>query len=176
MVALDRVVPARTFDSLMRVLRPSGEFLAELVAAGFDPRAHEEAYSAETWRTVLEIARRHRFAELSVDAGHRALGRAFLDGFAETLVGRVICVMLPLLGPERMLVSFPRYATFGRPDGTIEMKAEGPRRWRAQLVHPLSFPEFTAGVLARGLERTGATGSVRVENHDGDRFDLVAQW
>jgi uncharacterized protein (TIGR02265 family) len=160
----------------MRKLRPAGDFCEELVRAGYDPDRPSETYPAAVWREVLEISRRHRFAGLTADRAYRALGHAFLDGFAETLVGRVVCAMLPLIGPERMLISFPRYASMGRPDATIEMRLEGPRRWRAVAHFPLTIPEFTAGVLERGLERTGVEGTVEVENRSEDHFDLLARW
>jgi uncharacterized protein (TIGR02265 family) len=171
-----RIIPARTFESILRALKPGDELRDELVAAGYDPRTPQDHYPVQAWRAVLEVMRRHRFPNLPSAEGDRALGHAFLDGFAETIVGRVICVMLPLIGAERMLISFPRYASYGRPDGRIEMKAEGERRWRAQIEMPHALPCFTAGVLERGLQRTGVEGAVDVENHAGDRFDLLARW
>jgi uncharacterized protein (TIGR02265 family) len=169
------VVPARTFESILTAVRPSGAALQRIAEAGYTGNP-DDLYPLRTWCEVLEVLRMDRFSALPEALGYRALGHAFLDGFAETVVGRVICLMLPWMGPERMLISFPRYAAHGRPDARIEMKPAGERCWRAHVHMPGSVPEFTAGVLERGLNRTGATGTVTVENVQGEDFDLVARW
>lgn len=171
------LIPARTFDALFRHLRPEGSFLHDLLEAGFDPRSLQKAYPAETWRAALEIARRHRFAQLPPAAGFHALGHAAVDGFVETLVGRVYGLMLPAFGPERVMIHFPSYVSLVRPDATTTLQSEGVRCWRATMHVPLTFPSFTGGVLERALHRAGGVNAVvEVQNVDQDRFDLLARW
>jgi uncharacterized protein (TIGR02265 family) len=171
-----RGVPFRTFESVLRKLQVDEAMLGELVAAGFDPRRPEDEYSAQTLRSVIEVVRQHRFPALEREAGLRELGRIAAEGLNEGVVGAVFASILPNIGTERFVMMLPRFVGTARPDATLRLIAEGPKRWRAEIEMPAANPAFSCGIIARLMELTGATPQVEVERVWADRFELLIRW
>ncbi len=160
----------------VRALQPQGAFLEELRGLGYDPQKPEPAYPTDVWIKSLEVAQRHRYPRLSPSQGLRQLGRDFVNGFLDTLVGKVIGVGLPLLGPVRALKRLPSYVTTTRTDVTVEVVVEGDRRVRMRVADPFPIPEFFAGIVEVGLERAGVKAAVTTEAAGDGRYDMVASW
>ena len=88
-------------------------FADDLRAVGFDLRAIEASYDKDVWTASLDVAARHRYPELARYDAWRRLGRDFIDGYLETMIGRLIAVVLPLTSPRRFLENVPAFVRTG---------------------------------------------------------------
>ena len=170
-------VPQRDFEGLFgNVLRPGGAFAAGLREVGYDPEQPRERYPLAVWRAALEVARRHAHPGLSTPLAYRALGRQFVQGFGQTVVGTVFAAAAPLIGAERVLVRLPAYLRAGRDDMRLELRALGPRRWQAQVEDPQPLPEFVAGVIEEVLGLTGVEPRVQLLVQGETHYTLAVSW
>lgn len=152
------------FEALFaRALDASGPFAQELAAAGYDRAAPREGYEATVLLACLAVARRHVYPALDEREAQRALGRRFVDGFRETILGRVVTTALPLLGPARFLPKLPSRFAAVRRDARVDVKMTGPASAELAFVDPVPLGEFFAGVLDGALRL--ARTSPRVTLH-----------
>jgi uncharacterized protein (TIGR02265 family) len=170
-------VPRRDFDGLFgHVLRPKGAFAAGLCDVGYDPELPRDHYPLEVWRAALEVARRHAYPQLSSAHAYRVLGRQFVQGFAQTVVGRVFAAAAPLIGVEHCLARLPAYLRAGRSDMRLELRALAPQTWHALVEDPLPLPDFVAGVIEEVLTLTHVRPRVEVETQEAARYTLLVHW
>ena len=155
---------ASAFEALFqRALGGDATLAAKLREQGVDVARLEVRYPTAVWCACVAVARQHRFPRLSAAKGERALGRLVAEGFFDTLIGRVLGVGLPLLGPARVLHRLPRSFAAVSTDVGIEV-SDHPDGHRVQFdeAHPL--PELVAGVLEVALARAGFEGRIDVES------------
>ncbi len=153
------------FEGLfIRALDVSGPLEAELKAAGFDRQRPRPKYTSEVFRDCLEVARRHRFAELSREAGLHALGRAFFGGFRQTILGSVMTTALPLLGPRLLLTKIPGRLKRLRSDLNTELEKKSDREYVLAAQDTMDVGDFFAGALEEGLKVAGAK-QLQVTSH-----------
>lgn len=170
-------VPRRDFDGLFgHVLRPQGAFAAGLCQVGYDPELPRDYYPLEVWRAALEVAWHHAHPQLSSTQAYRLLGHQFVQGFAQTVVGRVFAATAPLIGVEHCLARLPAYLRAGRTDMRLELRALAPHTWHALVEDPRPLPDFVAGVIEEVLRLTDVRPSVEVETQDGSRYTLLVRW
>jgi uncharacterized protein (TIGR02265 family) len=154
-------------------LKPAGSFAEELRAAGYDLTRPRLKYPTRIWRECLEIAVRHAHpGKLHADA-MRLLGHAFIEGFFDTIMGRLVSVALPLLGPERITQKFPQYWEATRPGVKIETIVENPNRHRLCFRDPHPMPDFVAGIIEAALRRAGKKIRVEVGARSAISFDII---
>jgi uncharacterized protein (TIGR02265 family) len=162
------------FEGLFqRALKPDGAFADELCAAGYDLRRPHPKYPTRVWRACLEIALRHAHPGKPREEGMRALGHAFIAGFFDTIIGRLVAVALPLLGPERITQKFPKYWEATRPGVKIETIVENPNRHRLLFRDPHPMPDFVAGIIEAALQRAGKNIRVEVGMRTAIGFEIV---
>lgn len=170
-------VPKRNFDGLfVHALKPSGAFAQALLAIGYDPASETEHYPLEVWRAALRVAREHAFPNLPEAKAHRVLGHRYVEGFSQTLVGRIFAAAAPLLGTERCLSRLPTYLRAGREDMRMLLDAVDEREWRVMVEDVDPLPEFVAGVLEAVLLVTRAEPTVEVIDRTEVRFTLRVRW
>jgi len=170
-------VPRRDFDALFgHVLRPQGAFAARLCDVGYDPGSPRDHYPLEIWRAALEVARHHAYPQLSTPEAYRQLGRHFVQGFAQTVVGRVFAAAAALIGVEHCLARLPAYLRAGRSDMRLELRALGPCNWLALVEDPRPLPDFVAGVIEEVLTLTDVQPGVEVETQSEGRYTLTIRW
>jgi uncharacterized protein (TIGR02265 family) len=166
-------------ESLFRGLQVQGRFLDELREAGYDPFHPQASYSAQVMRRCLDVAHRHLFPTATKAEGRRQLGRMFVQGFAETSLGKVVIAGLPLLGPMRYLRRFPEHVKMDtRAGGRVTAVQLDERRFRMEFRDdPFLTPDFMTGVLEEGVRRTGVEPTLSAVSH-GERgsFDLLVSW
>lgn len=167
-----------TFEGLFhRALRPEGAFTEALRAAGYDPARPQPRYPTTVWHACLEVARRHEYAHLSKEEGERALGHRFIDGWFETIIGKIIAVGLPLLGPDGTLQRAHRNWAASQPDLHITMRKVAERHWEAALQGAGVRADFAAGLLEAAVRRAGATtAAVTVRERGPTTCVLDARW
>ena len=170
-------LPASIFEGMfVRALQPTGAFLEALRETGFDPVAMEATYSVEVWTACLTIARRQVYPSLSEEAGDRALGRRFADGFLSTIVGRMVAVTLPIIGLARMLDRLPRYVSMGRSDLVIQTAKVGETQRKLTFINGTPMPHFMAGALETAFNRTRTVTQVAVTQVRKHQYEIFVGW
>ena len=171
------MVPRRNFEGLFHhALRPSGGFAEALRDVGYDLESAPEYLSLEVWRAALAVARRHACPGLPGEEANRVLGRHYVEGFSQTLVGRIFATAAPLLGAERCLARLPTYLRAGREDMKLMLAAVRAREWRATVVDADPLPDFVAGVVEQVLRRTKVLPRVDVLECASQAYSLRIRW
>jgi uncharacterized protein (TIGR02265 family) len=161
----------------VRTLQPTGAFAEALRAAGYDVSAPPRAeYPTPVWQACLEVARQHTFPTLPRAEGERRLGRRFIDGFFETLTGKMLGATLPMLGPGMVLQKLKR--AWGSSQPSLELLSEelAPGSWRVTLRERGIMADFCAGLLEGLLERTRVQAQVAVLERSPEHCVLTARW
>lgn len=168
------------FEALFdRRLKPVGDFARELLAAGYDPAHATPKYPTEVWTRCLEIARQHRWPELSRPEAFRLIGREFSEGFLETIVGRLVGAAVPFMSPQSFLNRLSTYFRMGREDTglSFEIVDQTPSACRIEVHNPSEVPgTFVAGMIEVALERLARKGSVEVLQKTPRDYELVVRW
>lgn len=174
------IVDAAIFEGMfVRAMRPDPAFAEELKALGFDLSRIQPRYPMMVWRNALEAARKRLFAERPEERGFRALGNLFVEGYFETIIGKVLAIPLSLVAIERVLQRVPKTWRAARPDIKIDPpRMEGPHRWRITFHDSAPLPGFFAGIVEGASRRTRLKQGANVEiEHLGPAgFDLVIWW
>jgi uncharacterized protein (TIGR02265 family) len=173
-----RVTQGAFFEGLfVRALWAQGAFADALRTVGVDVRHLQSRYPIEVWNEALEVAWRERFPHLDREEAYRELGRQLAHGFARTLMGRVVDVSLPLLGPERFVQRIPSLSRLDSYEYKVEVVRLGERRYRVSYRQdPDAKPDFMAGLFEVGLRKTGVEPTVTVTQREPQGFDLELSW
>ncbi len=160
-----------------RALHPTGAFAEALRGAGYDLERPLPRYPTHVWHACLEVARRHAFGELPEAEGYRRMGHRFIEGWFETIIGRLIAVGLPLLGPERSLQRMPRSWSAAQPDLKMDLRKVAERHWLVTLREHGVLPDFCAGILEASARRAGVPKlSVTVSERGPEHCVLDVRW
>lgn len=176
----NHTIEAALFEGMfVRAMQPDPSFAAELKELGFDLNRIQSRYPVEVWRKSLEAARRRLFGERPEERGYRALGNLFVQGYFETIIGKILSVPLSLVPPEKVIQRMPKTWRAARSDIQIDPPAqEGPQRWRIRFHDSNPLPGFFAGVVEGASRRTRMkqAATVDIERFEGQGFDLVIHW
>lgn len=165
------------FEGLFqRTLKAEGSFRQELRVAGFDMDAPKAIYPTEVWNRCIDVALRHTGRGKNREEALRALGKVLIDGFFQTIVGSVIAVGLPMLGPERVVQRLPRYITSTSLGVQMTMEKLGERRYLLRSRDAYALPELTAGVIEGGLLRTKTNVTAVVVERSAEAYTLELRW
>lgn len=170
----DAWVDNSMFEGLfVRALRPTEAMAAELKSVGYDLKNPQPQYKNHVWRQALEVARRHEYPTLSHDEGMRALGRRFVDGFFQTIIGKFVAVALPMLGSRMMQRRVPGMFKMARKDLEVSSVEESPTRYRLIFKDRNPSPEFVAGFLEGIGFHLKRPAKARVENFTAEGYEVV---
>lgn len=167
----EELIYEHTVDGLVRAIgrRMTPGLRARLEQAGLAPAGRKaSSYPHQTWREFLRITREELFPALTPADGLRALGRDFVDGYFQTLLGSAVAGLARLLGPRRTLQRATQNFRSANNFTETRLIEVGPHRYQLSLQR-VEDPEFTAGLVMRGLEVAGAkelTVAVRREADD----------
>jgi len=172
------VTRGSVFEALfVRALQPGGRFAEELRAAGYDvgspPRAE---YPTQVWRACVEVARRHTFPRLPQAEGERRLGGLFLEGFLQTLAGKLLSATLPMLGTGMVLQKLQRAWSSSQPNLEVSTAQVAERHWRVTLREEGVLVEHCAGLLEGILRRTRVQPEVKVLERSATHCVLDVRW
>lgn len=160
----EKLIFAQTIEGLIRSL---GEELTPQVTHGLRQRGLDlsaallPAYPLSVWIEVLSFVARERHPDLASDEAVAAVGRDFMDGYAQTLVGRAMVPMMRLIGPRRTLARVTRQFRTGNnfsDTRLTEVSATEYQLW----VNEVQLAGWYVGILSRGLELAGGR-DVKVE-------------
>jgi uncharacterized protein (TIGR02265 family) len=173
-----RVTQGSFFEGLfVRALGAQGALADALRTVGVDVRRLQPSYSIEVWNEALEVAWKQCFPDLDRESAYRELGRQLAHGFIRTLVGKVVDVSLPLLGPERFIQRIPSLTRLDTFDYEVEVERLEARRYRVSYRRdPDAKPDFMAGLFEVGLRKAGVDPRVVVTMREPSGFDLELSW
>ncbi len=173
-----RVTQGSFFEGLfVRALGAEGAFAEALRTVGVDVRRLQAGYPIEVWNDALEVAWKQCFAHLEKEEAYRELGRQLAHGFSRTLVGKVVDVSLPLLGPDRFVQRIPSLSRLDSFEYKVEVARLGERHYRVSYREdPDAKPDFMAGLFEVGLRKTGIVPVVEVTMREPTGFDLEMRW
>lgn len=174
-----QTIPRRTVEALFQPegLRVTEAMRVELLALGVDVQGLSASYPLPAFRQLLEVARRHAFAQLPEADGFRAVGRRWVAGFKQTLIGWVFRTMAPVFGTDRTIQTLPRYLSSVREDLPMVVVATGENAYQLSSTDGTANPHFIAGCLEAVLETCGQPSfRVAVTAAGPDGFVIELSW
>ncbi|MDY7227787.1 DUF2378 family protein [Hyalangium rubrum] len=173
-----RVTQGSFFEGLfVRALGAEGGFADALRTVGVDVRRLQPSYPIEVWNEALEVAWKQRFPHLGREDAYRQMGRQLAFGFSRTLVGKVVDVSLPLLGPDRFVMRIPSLSKLDTFEYEVRVEKLGDKGYRVSYRNdPDAKPDFMAGLFEEGLRKTGVSPTVAVTLREPQGFDLEMRW
>ncbi len=135
-------------------------------------------YTAAQYERFVRIAREQLFSELADAQAYEAMGRAFLDGYWETILGRAVRGVLKLLGPAQIIRRLPALFAAGSTYVRATVIEDRPGEWKIQITGVGGYPHFTRGLLDSVLEASGARkGRVEIaEILPDERVTYLLRW
>jgi uncharacterized protein (TIGR02265 family) len=175
-----RLVFSQTFEGLQRALgdRLTGQVSAQFRALGVDfAKELEPAYELEVWVKAAHHAAEVLHPELPEAEQLYRFGRAFIDGYARTLMGKAMLATLKLIGPRRTLERMDRNLRNGNNYSQTRLAAAGEANAFTLWVTPVRYVDWYRGLLEAGLEAAGAKGlQVAAEARDGEAVTYRIRW
>ncbi len=165
------------FEGLfVRALEVSGPLTNELARLGYDVKRPQPGYPASVLVACLGAAHRALAPDRDESEALRQFGTRFVEGFRQTILGRVATTALPILGPARFLQKLPGRFRSIRHDATATVESTGARSARLVFTDPVQLGPFFAGVVESALRLSGAA-SPRVEViPSATGYVLMATW
>lgn len=172
------MTPASNLESLfVQGLRVDGALAEALRAEGVNVRALKGEYPLRVLNRCVDLACEHLYPDQPLESARRQLGRIFVQGFTQTLLGRVVVVGLPMLGPVRYLKRFPDHLRSDSSQLRVLSVQVGERAFRLEFRNEvLVMPEFMAGVLLEWLKLARTEAALTIERHSPMSFDLHITW
>lgn len=165
------------FEGLFQALPPDAALAARLRDAGYDASQPKADYPTSVWHACLDLTRMHHFGDLPVEEGYRKLGHRFMQGFFDTLVGKMLGASLPILGGDGIAKQLPRFWSHAQPSMRVHAEKEGAGRWRVTLVDEAPIlASFCAGLMEVALHRADPEAAVDVVESQRFRCVLRARW
>lgn len=136
------------------------------------------AYEYSVWRKCLELQRELVFPTEPLEVSSRRQGERYVEAYFErTMLGGPLKLLLRALGPrrtlERLALNFRSANTFSQ----TSMKTTGPNRGIIEVNDIFSrSPAYVVGMLEKGLQLIGASGTVETLRHEGDAATFSVSW
>ncbi len=164
----EKLIFLQTFEGLVRAYgaRFTPELLTNFRLYGFDPERLLPAYPQKTFIEVLRLLGRALHPGASEEDAILQIGRGFIDGYGETLVGRAMLAMIGIIGPRRTLERLTRQFRTGNNFSDTRLTQSGANEYQL-WCNEVRLPGWYQGIVSRGLEVAGAKGvTVAFVNRD----------
>lgn len=143
------------FEGLyVRALQPEGEFKARLRDKGFDLDRQRLSYPISVWHDCLDVTSSVLYPGEPRAVAWQGIGVRFVEGYFNTLVGRMISAMLPFMDAKRFMGRVPGFITTGLQGASLRLDWQEPRQALLTIggVHG-STSALMAGVLEGSFAR-----------------------
>ena len=175
----ERVVFGQSVEALWKSCGPDPgpELLRVFIDSGFDVRKRlSVAYPAEQYADLMARLAEARFPHANPDERFLLLGRAFMEGYQQTVMGRALLKLLAVLGPRRVLKQTTRNFRSANNYSRAEVEEVSPRHFR-MVVSPVNHPGWHVGIVTAGLQIAGAA-NVRMDlaSRQGDEATFDIRW
>lgn len=114
----------------------------------------QPTYPRDVWMRVSLYAGQLLNPTLSPEAQRVALGRRFVRGYTETIVGRALLTAMRVIGPKRALLRMERSFRTGNNYSRVTFR-ETPSGIELDVLGA-PYPEWYEGMVRESLEITGA--------------------
>lgn len=123
--------------------------LEKFKAIGVDPGHLMAAYAPHTWVSALAVSCELLFPGLPASEAHRRLGNLYMEGFANTLMGKALFVLGRTIGAARMLPRMTRNFRTANNFIDTQLVRLDERTWRLEvLTQPAALPSLKLGSTA----------------------------
>lgn len=139
-----------SLDVTVQVVQKAGLLTPEIrarVEARFGPYLHRPQCPAPVYNELLDFLCATCLADRPLAAAHRFFGRHSVDRYRETILGRVLVAVVPLLGLERILRRAPQDFALACNYGTRWVAQLAPRHWRMDFEDEIMHLEVLHGVF-----------------------------
>jgi uncharacterized protein (TIGR02265 family) len=148
-----------------RVLKPTGEFARALREAGYDPAQPRTEYPITVWIACLEVSIATLHPTERPERGVWLLGRRFIEGYLETIIGKLIGASFPFLSAASFVKKVPRFVGSGLVDAPTTLKWLTDKHAVLTIGGSSWYPgPLMGGVIEVSLERIGVKGVKLVAN------------
>lgn len=149
----------------------------QLRAAGIDLRRLQPAYPVEAMRRAIDATLAALYPDRSRAEGLAELGRVFMRGYGQTLIGGAMVQFMKVIGPRRSLERMQRNFRTGTNFIETKFTAIDERTVDLWFNDVSGMPELYAGILEEGGRATGtATVSVTMTPGPGEGFTYRVAW
>lgn len=156
---------------------PGGAFADELRAAGFDLRDVQPRYDLAVWVAAVDLCWRRYHPGLARFDAWRKVGRQFIEGYLQTVVGRFIALALPLMTAPRFVEHVPLYVGTGLGGIECEVERQGEREALVTLHGPhQGAAHLLSGVLEVCFERMQVAGTFEPTPLAGVDSTILVRW
>lgn len=173
------LVFGNSWEALTRVLGDQLDdgLRARFTALGVDMRRPNPAYPYETWVKSLELAMAVLYPGASEDEGSYRIGRAMLESYGYTLVGRALLAMLRALGPRRSLERMERNLRTTNNYSQLKVIMTSYNTYEITVNH-VRFKHYYRGLFEFGLQNGGARDVKVTIHHEAqpDSFTFHISW
>ena len=148
---------AQSVEGLFRALAPlSASVKQRFAALGVDPdKRLEPAYTREKWLELIRLACELTAPGQDVEVATRALGRRFMEGYGQTLVGKAMLTMLRVIGPRRALDRMSKNFRTGNNFSQTKLSQPSPGVYELWCSH-VTIAGWYQGIIEGGLTLSGA--------------------
>lgn len=161
----------------VRALKLDGAIAEELKALGIDLTRLKPKYPRQTFLRALDRVAGHVYPTLPRDKAIFQLGRKSVDGFLQTLLGKIVSVGVRLGGPDRVMAKTPKHVQTGDSKyDRIKVEKLGNAHWRLDVSDPAAIPEYFAGMTEGWLNQTGVVPTIRIQETGPGAFSLTVRW
>ncbi|MFP2907598.1 DUF2378 family protein [Pyxidicoccus sp. 3LFB2] len=169
---------ANVFEDLyLRGLHADGALANLLRAEGVELRSLDAEYPIRVVNRCLDVTCEYLYPDLPIEDARLRLGRIFVQGFVQTLMGRVVAAGLPMLGPVRYLKRFPDHVLMDGSPLRVTLVELGERTFRMEFRNEFQVQSgFMSGVLLEWLKLARAEATITTERHSPMSFDLHITW
>ena len=173
------MVFSQAVEGLLRALGSRLDDTAKdhLAALGLNVRHRlEPAYPLAIWTQVMRYGSTLVAPTAPPSEQMFELGRRFVEGYSETIVGRAMLTALKVLGPRRTLERMSRNFRSGNNYTETKLEALGPTEFKLWF-NQVKEPEFYRGMLSAGVDRSGAKiVEVHTLTHDATGATFSITW
>lgn len=168
-----------TVDSLFfkaLAARISPPLRQKLKALNIDLDGRPKNVPQGDWVQALRLAADELFTG-PIDDRYRALGRAVLQRFEDTLMGKAIIAVMRVMGPARALRRIEGNLRGGNNFIRATLEQKGEREFVSEVNECNGNPHYIAGVIEAALHIAGAKEvSVKVLHFDGHAAKYAINW
>jgi uncharacterized protein (TIGR02265 family) len=163
MAAVEKVVYRHTVETFLHhIFERHGLLLPEVVAAlqalGIDPRKPRDLPQA-TWYRMMELSAVWIRVGRPREENLELVGREFLRGYGEGLVGRALIIGARLMGPRRALLRMAESFKSGDTSTTIVATEPGPQMVDILVTPDGGVPEYFRGLFSELLVQIGVVAN-----------------
>lgn len=149
-----------------------------LKAAGLDlDQKLRPSYPRLQYYEFVNIAAEELYPNLSRDAAHYELGKQFIAGFQETLLGKAVVSLVRLLGPRKTLAKMSQNMQSSNNYMKTSLRELGPGDCEITLSQVSGAPRYFEGVLLRAVELSGGENAhVKPTRAEGPSYVYRCTW